>query len=266
MQPGTMSELALSSDRSAIYLAYAVGGSCAGQVVGVSTAGGAMVPLDSGSLANPPPDSTGYAGGAPAVSPNGTQVAWVRVVCHPSAPSPTDVDQTLITNAATHSGQVLVLPGSAGMPLSWGGAGGDLLMGNDSSGVEEIFRLSADDKVTSTLTVRAPDSGCSLEAASFLPGSETVAAVENCLHPNLYGGNKLIEVDPATGKLVRTLVTLTDGSEFSTFSLDRSGTWVLYQIGPLGYETSTQQRTLFLLHDGVTTKVSCAVALSDPIW
>ena len=258
---GQIEGLYLTADRSRFYAQVTNGGTCGSQIETAPTSGGTLVPI-AGLAASGSNSSTDAS--SPVASPDGAQVAWAASVCPPPA-NPSGAYSIIVADLATGTQHTLNLAGTPGAPLSWGGTGGNkLLLGNTSQGAETVVTLGPSDQVQATTVLRAPDPGCTLGQASFIPTTNLVAAVENCGN-QVDAGNQLLELDASNGTLQNRLVTIASSLGIFDFSFDKSGQWLLYETA----DTNPQLRTAFnvhVLHNGNTTSLPNPNGLTGRQW
>lgn len=258
---GQIGGLYLTADRSRLYAQVTNGGTCGSQIETAPTSGGTLVPI-AGRAASGSSSSTDAS--SPVASPDGAQVAWISSICPPPA-NPSGAYSIIVADLATGTQHTLNLAGTPGAPLAWGGTGGNkLLLGDTSQGVETVVTLGPSDQVQATTVLHAPDRGCTLGQASFIPTTNLIAAVENCGN-QAAAGNQLLELDANNGTLQNRLVTIASSLGIFDFSFDRSGQWLLYETA----DTNPQLRTAFnvhVLHNGNTTGVPNPNGLTGQQW
>lgn len=258
---GRIAGLYLTADRSRLYAQVTNGGTCGSQIETAPTSGGTLVPIAGLAASGSSSSTDAY---NPVASPDGTEVAWLSSVCPPAA-NPSGAYSIIVANPATRTRHTLNLAGTPGTPLSWGGTNGNkLLLGNTSQGVETVVALGPGDQVQATAVLHAPDPGCTLGQASFIPATDVVAAVENCGN-QAAAGNRLVELDASNGTLQSRIVTVPSNLGIFDFSFDKSGQWLLYETA----DTNPQLRTTFnvhVLHNGATTSVPNPNGLTGQQW
>lgn len=251
----------LTADRSRLYAQVTNGGTCGSQIETAPTSGGTLVPIAGMAASGSSYSTDAY---NPVASPDGTHVAWLSIVCPPSA-DPSGTYSIIVADLATGTQHTLDVAGTPGAPLSWGGTGGNkLLLGDTSQGVETVVTLGPNDQVQATTVLHAPDPGCTLGQATFIPATSRVAAVENCGNQTA-AGNQLLELDASNGALQDRLVTIASNLGIFDFSFDRTGQWLLYETA----DTNPQLRTTFnvhVLHNGNTTSVPNPNGLTGQQW
>jgi hypothetical protein len=103
------------------------------------------------------------------------------------------------------------------------------------------------------LALKAPDPGCMVSLPRFRAGSGRLVAAEHCADAdrNLSQGRALLEYDPASGALGRTLVRLPGNAMITDLSVDASGRHLLVLLFP----RSSSQATAYVLRQGSLRKV-----------
>ena len=226
--PGTVS---VSPDGRTVY--FAAGHGCTGMIESVPTAGGRV------SVIAP--------GVRPAVSPDGTRLAFVRTPCRPSA---TVASPEVVVRDLAGGGETVLpaasRPSSAGMvaELSWSPDGRRLLVSASRSNGYWVlaqvdlaaarYYLPSAGSGGSAVPVTGPDAGHSYyRGGVFLPGGDLFVDRVCCSDDGAAGvtSNLLWEIDPS-GRFVHRVAIGWLDRDHTSLDGDPSGHWLLYLSGP----------------------------------
>jgi hypothetical protein len=226
--PGTVS---VSPDGRTVY--FAAGHGCTGMIESVPTAGGRV------SVIAP--------GVRPAVSPDGTRLAFVRTPCRPSA---TVASPEVVVRDLAGGGETVLpaasRPSSAGMvaELSWSPDGRRLLVSASRSNGYWVlaqvdlaaarYYLPSAGSGGSAVPVTGPDAAHSYyRGGVFLPGGDLFVDRVCCSDDGAAGvtSNLLWEIDPS-GRFVHRVAIGWLDRDHTSLDGDPSGHWLLYLSGP----------------------------------
>jgi hypothetical protein len=234
-------ELSVSPDGRTVY--YEAGTGCQHQIWRGATAGGAPAEVTS-------------AGSVPAVSPDGTRLAYARQdfvndqgTCAPSSDITADY-QVLVLDLTTRQTHRYPMPpqlSQTGLPmpvghLSWSADGSQLAVSITSVQDNEGWNLHLMNPATDTaymsdsnandvpLPGAAPNSY--YREAVYLPNGKLFAVRQCCAGwPPKTTSVDLLEIDPASGQVARTVaVGLTD-RDHTSLDASADGHWLLYLSG-----------------------------------
>lgn len=238
-------EVSLTPDGASAY--FQTAGACYGQVKRLTIATGATSGLVAGGL---------VAGGLPALSPDGTKLAYAHQPtandANPTACQGADASPSAywvaVRTLATGTEKRYPLPPAVvanGIPLpiahlSWGADNRHLAVsiatGQDN---EQAALLQVD---TASDSFYAPATGGGLPVAAgrgfyyregvFLPNGDLFANVVCCSgYPPSVTATTLVEVNAGTGAVVRQIAVGLTTKDHASLDADASGNWLLYLSG-----------------------------------
>ena len=200
-QPGGgPSQLAMSPDHHTVWFSRGQS-SCAAALATVPLAGGPENKI-AGTGSN-------QADTLPALDPSGRLVAFSRYQCAANA---YQVAVAPVTNAAQ---PVRTMAGVQAAGLAWSPDSALLAVGSASRDHLQLVSVS---KTGVQKSLTAPDAGCGIDHPIFESAAPVLLVAESC-----QGSGKIIELDPASGSLHRTVVSLGPVTVASGFALDVSG-------------------------------------------
>ncbi|WP_322756735.1 hypothetical protein [Frankia sp. Cas3] len=228
--------LAVSPDGRSVF--YEVGVGCQHQVWRIGTDGG-------------DPTIIASAGSKPAISPNGTSLAYATQYfdCSPGD-NPTAGYQVVVVNLTTHAERRFPMPpgrAASGLPapvthLSWSPDGTRLAVSVGSAEDNEGWDLVTMSPSTESYYLQDDGSGAvpltAAEKGSFyyegvyMPNGHLFVVRQCCGgYPPVTTSVLLQEVDPATGAPLRQIATGLTSKTHTSLDVDAGGHWLLYLSG-----------------------------------
>lgn len=247
---GGPGDLALSPDGSTVYFTRGLG-TCAGEVDKVLVSGGPETPA----VRRQAPSE----GGA-AVRPDGQLLAYSRYYCQPG-------DHPELVIASTRAGDLgsHVYPnlGYVAGAHSWSPDGTRLVMANpDDSGLT-VLKVSTAGSITGQSTITPRSRGCLLEPGIFWTADDSILVTRVCGAQGPDRQDSILALDPSTGAIQHTVLTIPKGSEADTIALDPSGRYLLYETAQsipadvvLPNEHPIPVPQAWILFDGHSTRFS----------